>query len=116
MYNPTEWRDHIVDPITGAVVQQGTPVTASKLNKIEQGIADAHQLAYGLDEIVNKTSIRVDELTADVLDMRMQYEFDGHARKLGVTANMYWVTFRDIADIDIIAGVYDTTNKKIYLP
>lgn len=59
-YTKTNWQDHIVEypnryrqvqnpdgSITlakdpGNVVQQGTPLSATNLNKIEQGIADAH--------------------------------------------------------------------------
>ena len=59
-YTPTEWKDHIVQhpnryritdrgdgtvdivPEQGQVIQQGTPVDAQRLNKIEQGIKDAH--------------------------------------------------------------------------
>jgi hypothetical protein len=36
-YTPTTWKDDIVDS-EGNVVQQGTPVSASKMNKIEQAI------------------------------------------------------------------------------
>jgi hypothetical protein len=43
-YTKTEWKDHVVDQTTGQVIQQGTPVSASNLNKIEQGIYDAHQM------------------------------------------------------------------------
>ncbi len=40
-YEKTTWIDHVEDPITGEVYKQGTPVDAARLNKIEQGIADA---------------------------------------------------------------------------
>lgn len=58
-YIKTNWQDRVVEkprtyividnpdgtvtltPAPGAVVQEGTPVNASRLNKIEQGIADA---------------------------------------------------------------------------
>lgn len=51
-YSKTNWVDHIVDPTTGEVVQQGTKVTATRLNKMEQGIADAHSLVEGLAQQV----------------------------------------------------------------
>lgn len=34
-----DWKDHVVDTNTGAVIQQGTPVSAKNLNNIEQGVA-----------------------------------------------------------------------------
>lgn len=40
MYRGTKWVDHAVDPVTGALVQQGTPQSAGNFNKIERGIAD----------------------------------------------------------------------------
>lgn len=38
-YTKTDWKDHVVDNNTGAVIQQGTPVSAKNLNNIEQGVA-----------------------------------------------------------------------------
>lgn len=51
-YQKTGWVDHIVDPVTGEVVQQGTKVTATRMNKMEQGIADAHVLTEVLAQTV----------------------------------------------------------------
>lgn len=60
-YTPTEWKDRIVEkprtyhvqnnpdgtitliPAPGTVVQEGTPVNAANLNKLEQGL-DTHQV------------------------------------------------------------------------
>lgn len=44
VYQKTEWKDHVVDQSTGKLIQQGTPVSAKNLNKIEQGIEDAHKI------------------------------------------------------------------------
>lgn len=38
-YTPTKWQDHIPE------VQDGTPVSAAIMNKIEDGIMQAHQVA-----------------------------------------------------------------------
>ena len=52
-YVKTEWRDHVLDG-NGNVVQQGTPVNADNLNKIEEGISNAvtkdgaDTITYGL--------------------------------------------------------------------
>lgn len=43
MYEPKEWKDHIVDEATGEVIQEGTPISASNMNRIENGIAEAHE-------------------------------------------------------------------------
>ncbi|AWX58329.1 hypothetical protein AB432_026270 [Brevibacillus brevis] len=51
-YQKTTWVDHIVDPVTGDVVQQGTKVTAARMNKMEQGITDAQVLTEALAQTV----------------------------------------------------------------
>ncbi|MGF9906035.1 hypothetical protein [Brevibacillus porteri] len=51
-YQKTTWVDHIVDPVTGDVVQQGTKVTATRMNKMEQGIADTQGLTEALAQTV----------------------------------------------------------------
>lgn len=63
-YSTTTWVDRIVEfpnrytkssetstqviltPNSGSIVQTGTPVNASNLNKLEQGVFDAQLLAY----------------------------------------------------------------------
>lgn len=37
-YFKTNWKDHIVDPITGEVIQQGTDIDAEHMNKIEDAL------------------------------------------------------------------------------
>ena len=41
-YEKTEWIDHVVDPETQEIIQQGTRVTAQRMNKIEEGIEVSH--------------------------------------------------------------------------
>ncbi|MFS0878038.1 hypothetical protein [Solibacillus isronensis] len=38
-YIPNDWHDHIVDPITQDIVQQGTRFTAARANNIEEALA-----------------------------------------------------------------------------
>ncbi len=38
MYTKTVWVDRVVDPTTGEVVQQGTPLSATNLNNLENGV------------------------------------------------------------------------------
>lgn len=44
MYIKTTWRDHIVDSVVGTVIQEGTRHTATRMNNLETGIFDAHEL------------------------------------------------------------------------
>lgn len=108
-YVPTFWTDRIIDPITGEVIQAGTPVNARNLNNMEDGIKGI----YGS----SKTALnRTEFLVIDALDLRMMYEFDHQARKVGVTANMYWNTYQDSNDLRIESGKYDASSKKVILP
>lgn len=108
-YTPTEWKDEIKDPITGEIIQQGTRVNARRLNNIEQGIKQTHDNA---ETAVNRTEV----LMVNALDLRMMYEFDHQARKLGVTSNMYWNTYQDSTELKITSGKYDPVNKTVTLP
>lgn len=38
LYIPTDWHDHIVDPITQDVLQEGTRYTAGRMNNIESAL------------------------------------------------------------------------------
>lgn len=108
-YIPTFWTDRIIDPITGEVVEPGVPVNARRLNNMEDGIKNTHDNAR---VAVNRTEF----LVIDALDLRMMYEFDHQARKIGVTANMYWNTYQDSNDLKIESGRYDPAAKKVILP
>ncbi|MGC5327116.1 hypothetical protein [Brevibacillus sp. SYSU BS000544] len=56
-YVKTNWIDHIIDPTTGNIVQQGTKFTSTRANKFEQGIEDAHKLVESLAENVVGSSV-----------------------------------------------------------
>ncbi|GEM_PF-2449600 len=49
-YEKTIWVDHIVDPETGEVIQQGTRFTEARANKMEQGIFDNDARSIGNKE------------------------------------------------------------------
>ncbi|MGG4440498.1 hypothetical protein [Brevibacillus fortis] len=69
-YQKTTWVDHIIDPVTGEVVQQGTKITATRMNKMEQGIADAQALTEVLAQtvigspVISGLEFSANELTA----------------------------------------------------
>lgn len=56
-YQKNTWIDHIVDPSTGDVVQQGTKFTATRANNFESGIEKAHQLVEGLAQNLLGSSV-----------------------------------------------------------
>lgn len=104
MYEKTNWVDHIVAP-DGTVVQQGTPITAKKLNKIESGVEGAAtQLAleneaiqrinaYNQLQIIKANKTEVYELVASVSDG----------------------TPEALADLNAIQSTYPTGNSHVKL-
>lgn len=47
-YTLIHWIDHIVDLITGEIIQQGTPLSQRHLNHMDEGILKAHERLDGL--------------------------------------------------------------------
>lgn len=65
-YKQVGWKDHVKDSTTGAVLQQGTPVSASNLNKMDAGIELAHQMLEGASRQVQTIGHGIHILNADV--------------------------------------------------
>jgi len=75
-YEKTDWKDHIVDSTTGKILQQGTPVSASKLNHIEEGIDLAHQKMEGANRQTVNISHGVQVINGDV-DAPVSLQMEG---------------------------------------
>lgn len=65
VYTPTQWQDHIVDVITGQVIQEGTRFTASRMNNIEDGILGMY--------------LQMSEFRKNYDKLMIQLELDGRA-------------------------------------
>lgn len=65
-YSKVGWKDHVKDGTTGAVLQQGTPVSASNLNKMDVGIELAHQKLEGANRQTQAVSHGLQVLNGDV--------------------------------------------------
>jgi len=65
-YTKTLWKDHVVDATKGEVLQQGTPVSASNLNHMEEGIDLAHQKLEGANRQTQVISHGTYVLNGDV--------------------------------------------------
>ena len=111
-YTPTEWKDRVVEkprtfnmqqnpdgtitliPAPGTVVQEGTPVNAANLNKIEQGL-----VSHLADYVPFK-----DRTNMNILNLAIETEVLKGAVLTGITANIYIETFQDATDVDILQG------------
>ncbi|OAH53910.1 hypothetical protein AWH48_11620 [Domibacillus aminovorans] len=74
-YTKKLWEDKIVDG-GGTVIQAGTPVSAGNLNRMEQGIADAHAALEGANRQVQTIGQGVTVLNA-AMDAPVNIEVEG---------------------------------------
>jgi len=81
-------------PAPGTVVQEGTPVNAANLNKIEQGF-----VSHLADYVPFK-----DRTNMNILNLAIETEMLKGAVLTGITANIYIETFQDATDVDILQG------------
>ncbi|MGG4470023.1 hypothetical protein ABER68_18440 [Paenibacillus alvei] len=65
-YEKVGWKDHVKDNTTGVVLQQGTPVSASRLNQMDNGIALAHEKLEGANRQVQSIGQGMQVLNGDV--------------------------------------------------
>ena len=129
-YNKTLWKDRIVEkpntyrkvensdgtitlyPVTGQVIEKGTPVSAANLNKIENGIVEVYkELDTKIDGVANKgTTVEVIErVTKQEIDRQIA---DGTMANLTIAKGS--IT-QDKLDPNIKFGIEDgeVTNVKI---
>lgn len=117
-FQKKEWRDHIVEypgrirladnndgtfdviKDEGEVIQQGTPVTAHNMNRIEQGIADAHADVSDLRLLTSTLAVQVATLQGATLG--------------GVGANIFIEDMSDLSDMVVTHGVYDEERRRVY--
>lgn len=59
-YKKTEWQDHILDPETGTVIQQGTRFTAQRANNFEDGIAYLYSDQTRQDAELQKLQVQLE--------------------------------------------------------
>lgn len=99
-YEKQEWLDHIEDPETGEIIQQGSPVTARRMDHIEEGIFGAHEAADGAKNLSAALSIQVAIMAGALFG--------------GVGGNMIFEDMADMAEMQIDRGVFDPDEQRIY--
>ncbi|WP_432662464.1 hypothetical protein R9X47_18225 [Wukongibacter baidiensis] len=141
VYNPTIWKDQIetdptrykirkqdgseeivnIERVLGEAIQEGTKITAEKLNNIEQGINDnANEIdvvGTQMIKISNEIEDSLKNVHSNQIDLAIELETLKKATLTGVTANMVVETFMDISDITSLneALKFDPSNQKIFL-
>jgi ABC-type nitrate/sulfonate/bicarbonate transport system substrate-binding protein len=65
-YEKTLWKDHVVDQTTGAVIQQGTPVSAGNLSKQEEAIFENRESVTALAQEMLQAQRDIENNKAEV--------------------------------------------------
>lgn len=100
IYKKQEWIDHIEDIETGEVIQEGTLYCARLMNHMEDGIFTAHDEMIDLEITVKNLQSRVSTLEGNLIN-NMPY-------------NNFLEDLTTLDDINLIDGVYDPKQAKIY--
>lgn len=112
MYNQTHWLDEYKDPVTGEVVQEGTPQSAGNFNNMENGIQDASVAAallmIGIGQLQVEDSVEEHTVT---LTNNQQYPFNNS--KASVALDVARVNKTYIVDVELGAHSGDVGDIKI---
>lgn len=86
MNNPyvrTIWYDEIVDPVTGEIIEEGTPYLAAYANNIEEGIYNAYELIIEQDKEIQRLRVQA-EINGRIPDNSGIFldTLDGYSNKL----------------------------------
>ena len=100
IYKKQEWVDHIEDIDTGEILQDGTLYCARLTNHMEDGIYSAHDEMIELQILIQNLQTRVDTLEGNLIN--------------NMPNNIFYEDFSTLDDINLVDGVYDIKEKKIY--
>jgi len=100
-YEKVEWIDHIIDVISGKIIQEGTPVSQKNMNHMDDGIFVNRQLLmqqFGMPEDLQREIIALKEATSN-----------------NIVGNVFTVNFPSVDSVAISSGIYDSVLRKIYV-
>lgn len=100
-YKKVDWKDHIVDEVTGEIIQQGTPMSRNTLGHMDDGIQKA------TDEVIAQEG-RIAHLETEIKILK-------DATLNNMTNNVFLETFSSIDSIKLSSGIYDSIVRKIYV-
>lgn len=100
-YKLIGWLDHVKDIITGEVIQEGTPVSQSRMNHMDDGI------------FVNREAVILHE--AQIADAEKEIKVLKDATFNNMVNNVFLINFDSVASVDIISGIFDPKARKIYV-
>ena len=100
-YERIGWLDHVVDIITEEVIQEGTPVSQTNMNHMDDGIFQNRKAV-----ILHEGMIAANQQEIKVLK---------DATLNNMVNNVFLKNFDSVDAVLIISGVFDPVARKIYV-
>lgn len=100
-YEKIGWLDHVTDVVTGEVIQEGTPVSQTNMNHMDDGIFANRKAA-----ILHEAQIAAAQQEIKVLK---------DATLNNMVNNVFLKNFDSVTAVAITSGIYDPVARKIYV-
>lgn len=100
-YERIGWLDHVVDIITEEVIQEGTPVSQTNMNHMDDGIYQ------------NREAVILHE--GQITDNQREIKVLKDATLNNMVNNVFLINFDSVNAVAISSGIYDPVAKKIYV-
>lgn len=100
-YKKIGWIDHVTDIISGKVIQEGTPVSQTNMNHMDDGIFVNRQVLMQHESLI--------------ADMQREIKALKDATINNVVGNVFAVSFSTVDSVAISSGIYDPVSRKIYV-
>ena len=100
-YKKIGWLDHVEDVATGEVIQEGTPVSQTNMNHMDDGIFQ------------NREAVILHE--AQIADAQKEIKVLKDATLNNMTNNVFLINFDSVNAVAITSGIYDSVARKLYV-
>ena len=100
-YRKIGWVDHVQDVETGEIIQEGTPVSQTNMNHMDEGI------------YVNREAAILHE--AQIADAQQEIKVLKDATLNNMVNNVFLKNFDSVEAVAIVSGIYDPVARKIYV-
>ena len=100
-YEKIGWLDHVQDVETGEVIQEGTPVSQTNMNHMDDGI------------FANREAAILPE--AQIADAQKEIKVLKDATLNNMVNNVVLINFDTVTSVAITSGIYDSVARKIYV-
>lgn len=100
-YERIGWLDHVADIITEEVIQEGTPVSQTNMNHMDDGIWQ------------NRETIILHD--SQIADAQREIKVLKDATLNNMVNNVFLINFVSVTSVAIASGIYDPVARKIYV-